>query len=268
MYNFLGTDEIEKMEKSSKKLDKSNILKHFTELVCDVIVYHVTDSTNTRARDMLVNGKETPFLLAAEEQTAGRGRHGNSFFSPESGLYYSLVIRPENYESAIAKTTIAAAVSLQEAILETAGIACGIKWVNDLYLNHRKVAGILCEAPRLSSGEPAGIIIGIGINIAQKVFPPELEGKAGSLNCPDLDRNVLAAVLTNRLLYWCDHLESAELIKAYKEASILLGKEVSFVQNGETVTGIAEDINADGNLIVRADQTYVLNSGEISLTSW
>ena len=79
---------------------------------------------------------------------------------------------------------------------------------------------------------------------------------------------MFAAVLTNRLLYWCDHLESAELMKAYKDASILLGKEVSFVQNGETVTGMAEDINADGNLIVRADESYVLNSGEISLTSW
>ena len=256
------------MEKYGKKLDKSNILKHFTEHVCDVIVYGVTDSTNTRARDMLAQGKKTPFLLAAEEQTAGRGRHGNSFFSPESGLYYSLAIRPKNYESAIAKTTIAAAVSLQEAILKTAGISCGIKWVNDLYLDRKKVAGILCEAPRLSSGEPAGIIIGIGINIAQKVFPPELEGKAGSLNRPDLDRNVLAAVLTERLLYWCDHLESPELMRAYKHASILLGKEVSFIQNGRTVTGIAEDINEDGNLIVRADTVYVLNSGEISLSSW
>ena len=256
------------MDFFGKKLDKSEILKHFAKPVCNVIVYEVTDSTNTRARDMLMHGAPAPFLLAAEEQTAGRGRHGNSFFSPDSGLYYSLVIKPENYESAVAKTTIAAAVSLQEAILETAGISCGIKWVNDLYLNRKKVAGILCEAPRLPSGDPAGIIIGIGINIAQKEFPEELKDKAGSLNRPDLDRNILTAVLTDRLLYWCGCLESPELMKAYKDASVLLGKEVSFVQNGKTITGIAEDINTDGNLIVHADRTYVLNSGEISLTSW
>ena len=256
------------MKKTAEKLDKIAILKHFTGQPINVIVYDVTDSTNTRARDMLGEGKQPPFLLAAAEQTAGRGRRGNSFFSPESGLYFTLVIRPDDYESAIQKTTVAAAVALYEAILETTGIACGIKWVNDLYLGHKKIAGILCEAPRSPSNEPLGIIIGIGINIAQKEFPEELKDKAGSLNCPDLDRNLLTAVLARRLLYWCSHLNDPDLIAAYKEHSVLLGKPVSFTENGRTVTGIAEDITESGSLLVRAYRLYELNSGEVSLTSW
>ncbi len=256
------------MEKVSEKIAKSEILKHFAENGPDVTVFDVTDSTNTRARDLLKDGKQPPFVLAADRQTAGRGRHGNSFFSPERGLYYTLAVVPRDYQTALAKTTIAAAVSLYEAIENVAGISCRIKWVNDLYLNDRKVAGILCEAPRAEDGRPLGIIIGIGINIAQKQFPPELEGKAGSLNRPDLDRNALAAQLTKRLLYWCDHLDDPALTAAYKAHSLLLGREVSFVQNGITVTGIAEDINEDGNLLVRSDRLYVLNSGEVSLVSW
>ena len=261
--------EIDKHEKMPKNITKSEILKHFTAPVSDVIVYSKTDSTNTRARAFLSEGKQPPFLVISEEQTAGRGRHGNSFFSPQSGLYYTLVIQPKKEETALAKTTIAAAVSLQEAILETTGINCDIKWVNDLYLNGKKIAGILCEAPRNKENKLQGIIVGIGVNIAQREFPEELKDKAGSLNLPDLDRNILTAILTRRLLYWCDHLNDSELINVYKKHSFLLGKEVSFIQNGETITGTAVDINEDGNLIVDSgQQQYVLSSGEVSITSW
>ncbi len=268
LYNLFMTDEIDKMAKNEKKLKKNEILKHFTGIAPNVIVYDVTDSTNTQARILLNEGMQTPFLLAAAEQTAGRGRHGNSFYSPESGLYYSLVITPKDYTSAVAKTTIAAAVSLVEAVRACSGIQCSIKWVNDLYLNHRKVAGILCEAPRDKNGNPLGIIIGIGINIAQQEFPDEIKEKAGSLNRPDLDRNQLTASLTERLLFWCSRLNDPALMDAYRKHSFLLGKKVSFVHNGTSVTGIAESINEDGNLVVHADQIYVLSSGEVSLTSW
>lgn len=262
------TVEIDKLQKKTKKISNFEILKHFTNPEIDVIVYNKTDSTNTRAKVFLKEGKEPPFLLVAEEQTAGRGRHGHSFFSPESGLYYSLVLKPEDMDSAIQKTTIAAAVALQEAIHMVSGISCDIKWVNDLYLDHRKISGILCEAPRNSDNEVMGITIGIGINIAQKEFPEEIRDTAGSLNRPDLDRNLLAGMLTNRILYWMERLQDSSLIKAYKEHSMLLGKQVSFQLNEETITGIAIEINEDGNLIVQADQTYTLNSGEVSLLSW
>ena len=161
------------MKKTAKKLSRTDILTYVSERLADVIVYEQIGSTNTEARRMLAEGKPTPFLLAAMSQTAGRGRRGNTFFSPESGLYMTLALKPDEYKSAIARTTIAAAVSLYEAILETTGIVCGIKWVNDLYFEQKKIAGILCEAPRGTSGQPLGILIGIGVNVAQKEFPDD-----------------------------------------------------------------------------------------------
>lgn len=261
-------NEIDNCEINVKKLHKQAILTHFPEKDFNVIVYGTIGSTNTEARRLLEKGNEPPFLLVSEEQTAGRGRHGNSFFSPESGLYYTLVIRPEHIEEAIAKTTIAAAVSLLEAIRETAAITCEIKWVNDLYYQNRKVAGILCEAPRIHSQSVKDIIIGIGVNISQSVFPEELIGKAGSLGRPDLDRNRLAGILTSKLLYWCSHLNDPKLIALYKKHSFLLGKEVSFLLNGTEHQGTARDITADGNLIVEGSETWILSSGEVSLSRW
>ncbi len=261
-------DEIDKTEDFNKKLRDLEILKEIGDPSVNVIVYETIDSTNTEARRLLERGMKPPFVLVSDYQSAGRGRHGNTFFSPEKGLYYTLVISPKDMSAAIARTTIAAAVALQEAILETAGIECGIKWVNDLYLNGKKVAGILCEAPHQKSG-PERIIIGIGVNIAQKEFPAELEGKAGSLNCPDLDRNRLAGSLTKRLLLYCENLRDPHLLEAYRSHSFLLGRQVSFLYNGKPVSGRAVSINEDGNLLVEGeDQTYVLSSGEVSLSLW
>ena len=235
----------------------------------NIISFGTIDSTNTKARLLLEENPPLPFLVTADEQTAGRGRRGNFFYSPAGGFYYTLVIKADNETDVIAKATIAAAVSLLEAIRETTGIACGIKWVNDLYYNNRKIAGILCEAPRGSDGSLKGIIIGIGVNLANQPFPDELKDKAGSLGLCNADKNLLAAKLTERLLYWCSHIESTELIRFYKEHSILLGKEVSFADESRTVTGTAVDINNAGNLVVRAEKKeYTLSSGEVSLLSW
>lgn len=254
--------------KQTSYLNSSLIAEH---LNCDhiqIITYRTTGSTNDEARRLLKEGTKGTILIAADEQTAGRGRKGHSFFSPASGLYYTLVLHPEDEQSAIARMTIAAAVSLYEAILSCTGISCDIKWVNDLYLNGKKISGILCEAPRDSKGQLLGIITGIGINIYTESFPDDIKHTAGSLNCPELDKNLLTARLTERLLWWADRLHDPALIAAYKEHSFLLGKEVSFEQNGQTIAGTAMDINDEGNLIVEADRTYVLSSGEVSLRSW
>lgn len=249
-------------------LSRERIIPLLENQDTDVFTWQITGSTNDTAREMLKQGCIRSAVLAAEEQTAGRGRKGHTFFSPSSGLYYSLVLKPEDENDAIARMTIAAAVSLHEAILRCTGIKCDIKWVNDLYLNGRKIAGILCEAPRGTDGSLLGIITGIGINIYTEEFPEEIRNTAGSLNRPDLDKNVLTAELTNRLLYWSQHLRDPRLLSAYKAHSFLLGKQVSFLREGTEISGTATDINDEGNLIVEADQTYILSSGEVSLCGW
>jgi BirA family biotin operon repressor/biotin-[acetyl-CoA-carboxylase] ligase len=254
--------------KHTNYLSSSLIREHLDIEPIQIITYRTTGSTNDEARRLLKEGAKGTILIAADEQTAGRGRKGHSFFSPSSGLYYTLVLHPQDEQSAIARMTIAAAVSLYEAVRSCTGISCDIKWVNDLYLNGKKTAGILCEAPRDSKGRLLGIITGIGINIYTESFPDDIKQTAGSLNCPDLDKNLLAARLTERLISWADRLHDPALIAAYKEHSFLLGREVSFEQNGQFITGTAADINDEGNLIVEADRTYVLSSGEVSLRSW
>ena len=234
-----------------------------------VTVFREIDSTNTYAKQALTDGRTPPFLVIAEKQTAGRGRRGHSFFSPDSGLYYTLTVRPDNEAEALVRTTIAAAAAVHKAILECTGIQTGIKWVNDLYLNRKKVCGILCEAPRRRDGSLAGIVIGIGINCSTSEFPEELKDIAGSLNRPDLDRNILAASITKHLMTYLNDLKNPEILDIYRSASILIGRPVSFIRDGAEVHGTAADINDNGELVVTTERgTEILSSGEISLTSW
>jgi BirA family biotin operon repressor/biotin-[acetyl-CoA-carboxylase] ligase len=142
----------------------------------DVMIFESIDSTNTEARRRAASGKSAPALIIANSQTAGRGRLGRSFYSPAStGLYMTAVFEASAaFESTVLLTT-AAAVSVARAIERLAGITVGIKWVNDLYLNDKKICGILCER----SGD--NVIIGIGVNVNQTAFPPEISQRATSV---------------------------------------------------------------------------------------
>jgi len=238
----------------------------------EVHVFEETDSTNNVLKKM--TGEPAEYIAAVtSKQTAGRGRKGHSFVSPKGGLYLSLLYHPkEDSDEAVylSRTTLAAAVSTVEAIELTFGIRTEIKWVNDIYCNGKKAGGILCEAPRNIDGSLAGIIIGIGINCGSYDLPDELKDTACTLGIEDPDLETLTANILNRLVYWIHHLKDPVLLNKYRSKSFLLGKKVSFVQNGIRYEGVAEDINEDGNLVVAGseDAGMVLNSGEVSLSSW
>ena len=234
-----------------------------------VCLFDLIDSTNSEAKRMFLSGDHRDKLILSLGQTDGKGRLGRSFYSPsQSGLYMTLAVTTDRPLADILGVTVAASVAVLRAVKRNTGLTLGIKWVNDLYLNGRKIAGILCEAPRGTDGSLLGIITGIGINIHTEEFPEEIRNTAGSLNRPELDKNVLTAALTNRLMYWSRHLCDPRLLSAYKAHSFLLGKQVSFLHNGAEISGTAVDINDDGNLVVEADRTYVLSSGEVSLCGW
>ncbi len=250
------------------KINKDRILHLLDDPRTEVHVFPSIDSTNNYGRDLLAQGKPVPAVILAEEQTAGRGRRGHTFFSPDSGFYYTYIYRPEDEEKAIRYATICTAVAAAEAVKQWCGEQVSVKWVNDLFYRKRKVAGILCEAPRTPEGELSGIVIGIGINCFRQEFPEELREIAGTLELDEGDRSVLAGILTNRLAYWLDHI-GEELLDAYRKYSLILGKQVSFQRDGTVYTGTAAEINEEGNLIVECGDTqYLLNSGEISLLSW
>ena len=152
-----------------------------------IIEYGIIDSTNLQARRLIEGawGEEIqPTVLLAEGQTAGRGRLGRSFYSPtDTGLYTSLIIESPSSLDKLLSLTALAAVAASEAIEAAFGINVGIKWVNDLYYNERKIAGILAES--CISGTKRYIILGIGINLSTESFPDDILLKAGSLGIAD-----------------------------------------------------------------------------------
>ncbi|MBR4122368.1 MAG: biotin--[Erysipelotrichaceae bacterium] len=145
------------------------------------------------------------------------------------------------------------------------------KWVNDLFIGKRKIAGILTEAiSDFESGDLDAIIIGIGINVRKTELQEDIENIAGAINDPSLSRSRLAAALWQRLLYWTDHLEDPQLMEAYRRYSLLIGHVIVYEINGEKRSGTVESINDQGNLVVLddANEKIILASGEVSVKDW
>ncbi len=239
------------------------------ELISDAVagvsvkVFSEIDSTNSEAKRLVSSGCDLPLLLLAESQTAGRGRMGRQFFSPKNtGLYLSFVYCPETLFNDSVTVTSAAAVAVAKAVEELTDLKPQIKWVNDIYIDGKKVCGILTEAV---TGQKTHIIVGIGINITTEAFPKELKAIASSLGKP-IDRNKLAVLIVKNLIKLIVELPDRTFIEDYRKRSLVLGKEVVFTSKYCEQSGRAVGIDRDGGLIVETpDGTVILNTGEISL---
>ena len=222
-----------------------------------------TGSTNADCR-VYAEEYDGDFVFLAEKQSAGRGRRGRDFYSPEDGFYFSMCVNARSGKEIL--YTLVCAVAAAEA-LEGCGQKTEIKWVNDLYQNGKKASGILCEAIRSKEDFALEkVIIGIGINVSKDPFPKDLKDKAVRLE--GVDREQLAAYLSDALLKWLQAPEE-EVLKEYKRRSFLIGKEVVYELNGTEKCGKVTDINDKGNLLVATSEgTDVLSSGEISLKNW
>lgn len=230
----------------------------------DIIVLKTVDSTNTYAKKKAADGAGQGTLIIAEEQTGGRGRRGNSFYSPAgTGLYMTVILRPEEADTDL--ITICAGCGVCMAIETLTGRKPLIKWVNDLYLDGKKICGILSEATFDYEAKTLdSVVVGIGINISTSDFPEGLEQKAGKVGV-SVGRAELAAKVTE-CFFECLERTREENISDYKSRSFVLGKEVSFVRDGKEHRAMAVDIDMKGQLIVENDEgVMTLNSGEISV---
>ncbi|MEE0944205.1 MAG: biotin--[acetyl-CoA-carboxylase] ligase [Clostridia bacterium] len=238
-------------------LDESLIRKHLPEeLKCiGITVFDTIDSTNRYAKELDANN---PQLVIADTQTAGRGRLGKSFYSPDgTGIYMSIAVNTPSSPDCI---TIATAVSIATVFRRHGCRDIGIKWVNDIFYERRKVCGILCE----NTGNK--IIIGVGINLTTKLFPKDIAEIAGALNL-ETDRNTVIADITAEVFKTLA-MSPAEIISEYKKYLFILGQSIVYTKDGITKKGIATDVNEKGNLIVKTDKGEdILISGEISLGS-
>jgi len=237
-------------------------------------VYKSIPSTNTEAKMKILQGAIHGSVIISDEQTNGRGRFGRDFYSPpQSGIYMSIVLKPHlNMKNSMLITT-AAAVAVCLSIDNFSDKKSQIKWVNDIYLDNKKICGILTEAVTdFESGNVESVIIGIGLNVttSETSFPDDLKTIAGSIqNSYEgfISRNKLAADIINKILYMCETLEDRSFLKIYKERSMTIGQNILYKRNDKWIEAYAEDIDDYGGLIVTLNngQKISLNSGEITI---
>ncbi|MCR4943324.1 MAG: biotin--[acetyl-CoA-carboxylase] ligase [Clostridium sp.] len=257
-------------------LSAEGILSYLNEDYSDVKVsyYKELESTNKTAKELALKGEKHGTVIVSEKQTAGRGRMGRNFFSPgNTGIYMSIILKPELSVSDSVLITTAASVAVCRAIEKVTGINAKIKWINDIVLNNKKICGILTEASTdFESGTVSYIILGMGINFKtpEEGFPEDIKDKATSLfdesKC-NISRNELCAEIIKQVLSIIDNLKSQTFIAEYKERSIVLNQNITFIRNGISTKGKAIDINDDGSLVVQKEdkKITILNSGEISI---
>lgn len=238
------------------------------------IYFEELDSTNRYLKERAAEGVPEGTVILANRQSAGRGRLGRKFFSPEEkGIYMSILLRPDiPLERAVLITSMAA-VTVARAIERVSGIEAKIKWVNDIFLNGKKVCGILTEAGiNAEQGTLDYAVLGIGVNVGAMEFPEELRDIATSVSneCGfAVSKETLIDEILRELERWYSNLSDGGFLEESKKRSILLGKEILVIDEtapGGSYPAKAVEINELGNLIIeRNGERVVLNSGEVSI---
>jgi BirA family biotin operon repressor/biotin-[acetyl-CoA-carboxylase] ligase len=242
----------------------------------EILYFDSLDSTNSYAGKLASEGCNEGLTVIAGKQTGGRGRLGRSWESPEEkGIYISAVIKPDMAPAESPILTFAAAVAVVDAMRKATGIKAGIKWPNDLIIDGKKVCGILLEMSS-EADRVNYVIIGIGVNYSQDTgdFPAELKDKAVSLKMAAANGRFSRLSVIKAIL---SELDSAlelikggfnkEILDAWREQSVTLGREVAFIMKDKGYCGMAVDITDEGRLLVdcRDGVRRELLSGEISI---
>ncbi len=261
----------------SDKITRNDIIKNLSSELRDVIRINVTavcDSTNTAVKMLAQKGENEGFLMIAEAQTGGRGRLGRSFFSPEgTGIYMSLLLRPSVSPEEVTLITPAAAVAVCKALekITSNALKPQIKWVNDIYLNGKKVCGILTEGSFKNSNETDYAVLGLGINFYEpkKGFPQELSNIAGAvfenekigLKCEFI------AEFINEFFQIYKNLRRRAFLDDYRKRCFVIGKKVTAVSGDEAITVTPVFVDDNCGLCVRLEngEMQTLTTGEISL---
>ena len=215
------------------------------------------DSTNRRARQLAAEGAPHGTLVIADEQTAGRGRRGRGWISPAGeGVFMSLILRPQSHPSEVARLSMQTARAVALSIAQTTGLDARIKWPNDIVCGGRKVCGMLLE---MNADEQAvhDVVAGIGINVHQTQFAPEIEKTASSLDLLSGQR-VCRAALVRAFLEAFERAEAlaaqGALMDAYRARSATLGQRVQVIAPAGSFTGTALEVTDSGSLIVEDEE--------------
>ena len=255
-------------------LKEEKLLEAAGDCGCEIHVIPETGSTNDDMKAMAAYGAPEGTVIVTDKQNTGKGRMGRSFFSPRSGVYLSMLLRPASDMVQALHFTVAAAVAVCRAVEKISGRKAEIKWVNDVYVDGRKVCGILAEGS-VSGGRPDWVVVGIGTNITSPEggFPEEFASRAGALfegeNAPRDISELYAAELIKELRR-CLSLSQdtiAEVISEYRRRSLVIGRDIVAVTPSGEKPCRAIDITDAAELMVEYPdgRRGILYSGEVSL---
>lgn len=260
----------------SNVLNSANIRRQLTKDAAHVAVdvRESVSSTNTVLKEIAEQGGREGMVVIAEQQSMGKGRLGRSFYSPKgSGLYMSILLRPQFSAEESLSITTAAAVAVAGAVDVVTGERSAIKWVNDVYLRGRKICGILTEASvDFEGGGLHYAVLGIGVNLREPEggFSGELRKVAGALFRQEPQpgtRAKLAAEILNRFFAFYQALPERTFMKEYRERSLLTGLEVTFRQGDGEQEGTVLGVDDEARLIVRLPDgsEKVFGAGEVQI---
>lgn len=229
-------------------------------------------STNDLAKSLGAQGASEGTLVVAEAQTAGRGRLGRDWLSPPGeGIYVSLILKPPLPPSELPQITLTVAVAVVRALRAAAGVSPGIKWPNDLILGGKKLGGILTEM-ETESDRIRYVVVGLGLNVNNPQFPPELSATATSL-LRETGRRVPRAPLVRA---WLEEFETLydgfsagnfpEILEEWRHHTVTLGRRVTVRHGNREFHGWAREVEADGALLLEteAGETIRVTSGEVA----
>lgn len=237
----------------------------------EIHLLNTVDSTNDYAKMLAKQDAPEYTLVVADTQTHGKGRMGRVFSSPSgTGIYMSFILRPKTSLETAQLITSCVAVAISKAIDTLCNCSSKIKWVNDIFLNDKKISGTLTEgAINFENGSFEYAIVGIGINVrsVKNIFDGELSSIATSIEDETglkISRSRLIAEVFNNIYLQLQSIDEKSFIKEYKKRSLIVGKDVIVSENGQEVFAKAIGIDKTAGLIVQFEDgsTKVLNSGE------
>ncbi len=231
-----------------------------------IIHFQELDSTNSEA----MNRADLTHLsvIMADKQSGGRGRLGRSFFSPNGGLYMSVVLDPEKVKCGLGFCTAAAALAVKKAVLSVCKVKTELKWVNDLLVNGKKACGILTEA-KTENGKISRVVVGIGINLTEPDggFPDDIKHKAAAINYNG-DKTELIVEIVKKLKTYTE-TENGEIVKLYSSELSSVGQRVDvtdYTKPDTKLSGTVLGVDRNCFLMIKTDggETVTVSSGEIN----
>lgn len=248
------------------------ILEEYLNQKLNITIFDELDSTNNYLKKLGSQGENEDTLVIAQSQTNGRGRMGRTFYSPdETGIYFSLLLHPEFSAEKSLFLTVMAAVSVAETVMKYNKNDVKIKWVNDIYIDGKKVCGILTEGSINAEKKLDYAVVGIGINVIapENDFPEDIKDIATAIfpgKTQEYIKEKIVAEVVNRFFKMYNGIDT-DFVKRYKDYSFLTGKEINIISAGSVRPATVLDITDDCHLLVKNEKGEIeeISSGDVSV---